>query len=323
MNPSVSPWAIVLAAGDGTRLRALTVDEDGAAVPKQYCSLTGRRTLLGDALARARATVPADRIATIVAAKHRPFWQREFSGRPQALRDQLVVQPRNAGTAAGVLLPLLHILEQDRNATVALFASDHHVEQPDVLQGALERAFEATDDEPSSATLLGIMPDAPETEYGWIVPEPGVGPVRRVAHFVEKPPILVAERLCSGGGLWNSLLLVARAEALLDMIAARLPRLTYLFFRAFEAPKPARAAMIEHLYDEIEDADFSRDVLQGGEDDLRVLEVPPCGWTDLGTPHRVAECLQRRRFAPSLRRSSGRRPLVVFGHGAVSPPSAG
>ena len=45
---------------------------------------------------------------------------------------------------------------------------------------------------------------------------------------------------------------------------------------------------------------LSRDVLEGSEDFLRVQLVPPCGWTDLGTPRRVAECLGREvELAPA------------------------
>ena len=32
-------WALVLAGGEGTRLRALTTDSSGISVPKQFCSL--------------------------------------------------------------------------------------------------------------------------------------------------------------------------------------------------------------------------------------------------------------------------------------------
>jgi hypothetical protein len=47
------------------------------------------------------------------------------------------------------------------------------------------------------------------------------------------------------------------------------------------------------LYQRLPNLDFSRDVLEGQEATLRVLPVPYCGWTDLGTPQRVAQTLQR------------------------------
>ncbi len=40
----MSTWALVLAAGEGSRLRALTTT-NGVAVPKQFCSLQGGPSL--------------------------------------------------------------------------------------------------------------------------------------------------------------------------------------------------------------------------------------------------------------------------------------
>ncbi len=45
MSSSGNTWAVVLAAGDGTRLASLTTDSAGKAVPKQFCSLTAGRSL--------------------------------------------------------------------------------------------------------------------------------------------------------------------------------------------------------------------------------------------------------------------------------------
>ena len=99
---------IVLAAGDGTRLQELTT-RNGIATPKQYCSLRGGGSLLGDALARAARCVPRKRVLVVVAEEHRRFWERELVDFPA---ENVVVQPRNRGTAAGILLPLMRVLEQ-------------------------------------------------------------------------------------------------------------------------------------------------------------------------------------------------------------------
>ena len=91
-------WAMVLAAGEGSRLASLTTDRSGVAVPKQYCSLLGGATLLEDALHRAAEVVPVERIATIVAQSHQRWW----NGLRTPMGDRLVVQPANRGTAHGV-----------------------------------------------------------------------------------------------------------------------------------------------------------------------------------------------------------------------------
>ena len=54
MRGNSATWAVVLAAGDGTRLAALTTDASGNSVPKQFCSLNGGRTLIEETLQHAR-----------------------------------------------------------------------------------------------------------------------------------------------------------------------------------------------------------------------------------------------------------------------------
>jgi hypothetical protein len=47
-------WAVVLAAGEGTRLREITTTEAGEIIPKQFCSLQRETCLLEDAISRAQ-----------------------------------------------------------------------------------------------------------------------------------------------------------------------------------------------------------------------------------------------------------------------------
>ena len=63
-------WALVLAAGEGTRLRRLTTASCGTAIPKQFWSFRDGPSLLRDALYRARAVASARHISVVV-AKHR------------------------------------------------------------------------------------------------------------------------------------------------------------------------------------------------------------------------------------------------------------
>ncbi len=294
MTITSKSWAIVLAAGEGTRLRELTT-RGGVSTPKQFCSLRGGRSLLGDALSRAARIVPRKRIVVVVAEEHRAFWEPELRDLPA---ENTVVQPRNRGTAAGILLPLLHVLERDPEARVALLPSDHFVEKEYVIESSLRIALESLDDLGEGVTLLGITPDAPETGYGWIVPVASEKLVRPVARFVEKPDAPGASELLARGGLWNSFLMAALGPSLVQLYERRLPGLLARFRAAFAVPaqgSEARAARIAALYEELDSTDFSRDLLQGSEERLRLEVVPPCGWTDLGTPERVEACLASSR----------------------------
>lgn len=294
MDPTGQSWAIVLAAGDGTRLSELTT-HGGVAIPKQFCSLRGGRSLVGDALARAARIVPRKRIVVVVAREHRRLWGSEFAALP---RENVIVQPGNRGTAAGVLLPALAVLERDPLAKLAFLPSDHFVKKEYVLEAALRLALASLDEAGDALTLLGVMPDVPETGYGWIVPAPSDRLLPPVERFVEKPEAAIAAELFARGALWNSFLFAVNAPALLRLYEERLPDMVIDFRRVFTNDGAEREARLEELYARLAPRDFSRDVLEENERRLRLAIVPPCGWTDLGTPGRVEACLSALQAEP-------------------------
>ena len=290
-------WALVLAAGEGTRLRSLTSDRNGISVPKQFCSLDGGPSLLELGLQRAARVVPQSKITCVVATQHRDWWRGDLSG---LAPENVIEQPDNRGTAAGVLLPLMRILEQDLRANVIFLPSDHFVGDEAVLARVMRRSVELMESGSRSLYLLGITPDEPDSAFGWIVPSDLEDrSVYRVNRFVEKPPPAMAADLMLQGGVWNSFIIAGSGMALLAMFQRRLPDLVAQVTEALQADgdgSNGNTALAE-VYRTMESHDFCRDVLQGEEDDLRVLPVPQCGWSDLGTPERVACCLDRWRPA--------------------------
>jgi mannose-1-phosphate guanylyltransferase len=314
------PWAIILAAGEGSRLRSITTDALGRTIPKQFCSLEGGRTLFGDALARANSITSPERVVTIVASEHEELWQSEVCGIPTR---NVIVQPRNRGTAAGILFPLAAVMARDPRARIAVFPSDHCVEKEPILQSAILDALASMGPDSPDVILLGITPDQAVSDYGWILPRPFPSRPLHVERFVEKPPRRVADRLLIAGALWNSFVFVARGATLMDLYARRLPGLLAAFQRSCHTGAPARSGTIERLYEGLEVQDFSRDVLEGSERSLRVLQVPRCGWTDLGTPERVEECLRTRGTLrhPSRTQCDGRPVLARAFHGEAAPSS--
>ncbi|MEW6338793.1 MAG: sugar phosphate nucleotidyltransferase [Acidobacteriota bacterium] len=292
MQATHAPWAIVLAAGDGSRLGPYTAGPDGAVVPKQYCSFRGGPSLLRRALDRAAGLARRENILVVVAAQHRRWWRDEVADLPD---ENVVVQPCNRGTACGLLLPLAHVRLRAAGAAVAVLPSDHHVDDEWTFTLAMRRALRVATRDGEHLVLLGISPDGPDTGYGWIRTEGDTGRVPgRVVSFIEKPDAELAERLLERGALWNSFTFVAQADALWEMFRRRLPWLVERFSLAFAAGEGAwwRAPLWE-VYETLPSLDFSRVILERAGESLRVVPVPPCGWTDLGTPERVSACIDR------------------------------
>lgn len=299
-------WGLVLAAGDGSRLRSLTTRPCGAAVPKQFCSLHGGQSLLEDALDRAAALTDPDRITTIVAYQHRQWWAG-IDRVNQLQPENVIVQPSNRGTAIGVLYSLLHITARDPGAHIVLLPADHYVRDEDTLREALTMALERTQRDPTRAILLGLEPEEIDPELGYVVPgarDPHGG--YDVAQFVEKPDRGNAASIIAAGGLWNSFIIAASAQALLDLYLPRhgalVMEMQVIISRALESGSPTAGwPAIVDLYQRLPALDFSRDLLEGREEKLCVMCAPACGWSDLGTPKRVAETLRRLGPAKIIR----------------------
>lgn len=295
-------WALVLAAGEGRRLRGLTTTSAGIAVPKQFCALDDGPSLLEEALSRARVIADVERICTVVASQHERWWSAQLDALPSR---NVIVQSENRGTANGILLPLLAILQRDPDARLVLLPSDQHVRDEAQLAKALRNVAKRDDAADARIVLLGLEPRAADPGFGYIIADAGgANGLRRIERFIEKPPADVARKLIEQGGLWNTFIIAADGRALLELFERRCPHIVRAMRAAVirsESEADAWRPIVE-LYAELPELDFSRDILQGQEPYLSVYAASDCGWSDLGTPQRVAEVVCE------LKRTGGRAP---------------
>lgn len=292
-------WGIVLAGGDGMRLKPLTRALYGDERPKQFCDLVNGRTLLHETLDRAALSIPVGRTLVSLNARH----ERWYSAVDRLCPNQCIVQPANRGTAPAVAHCVLSVAGKDDEAVVAILPSDHHYSDRELFTESLDAAFQCAAEHPQSVVLLGARADSPETDYGWIEPgkpAPGHEALFQVKAFREKPEEDAARALLESGALWNTFVMVGHARAFLDLFHAVTPE---LMCRLADAPlwEGATVRLPESCYAEIAPTDLSRRVLAAGSECLLVLRMGPMGWSDLGHPGRVAA------VAASLERSGSPR----------------
>jgi mannose-1-phosphate guanylyltransferase len=295
-------WTIVLAAGAGTRLAPVT-----RGIPKQFWSADGGPSLVEQTIARLGPIASPARTLTVVGRSHLPLIEQRTN---VASLGHLVVQPVDRGTATGVLAALAPIALRLPDDLVLVTPSDHGVERTDLFRQAILDAAATVQAGRADIVLFGVTPDVASTDYGWITPA-WLGRLAEgrqivpVTGFVEKPSPAEAARLLASGALWNSMVLVARSRALLNLYRRHLPELADTFIHASSLPPDRRARFLTEIYPVLPSADFSRDVLTPA-DGLAVYPWPAAlGWSDLGTPDRLARwlCRERRELAPVVGRA--------------------
>jgi mannose-1-phosphate guanylyltransferase len=294
-----SEWAVILAGGDGTRLKSLTRHIAGDERPKQFCSVLSHRTLLQETQLRSGLELARERTLYIVNRAHENYYASTLA---DEAANNWVVQPGNRGTAPAILYSLLRIAARDPKAIVAFFPSDHYISDNQKFMAHIRTALDAARQRRDLVVLLGLQPESPEVEYGWIEPaQPirGQGKVFGVRRFWEKPHKMLAQVLQLRGCLWNSFVMVASVQALLEVIESAIPKL-YRSFASLTAlfGTSAEAIAIDQLYSRLQEVNFSHQVLALKPERLAVLKVTGVRWNDLGEPKRVMASLDMAGLRP-------------------------
>jgi mannose-1-phosphate guanylyltransferase len=278
--------AIILAGGEGTRLLSLTRGIAGHDLPKQFCPLIGKETLLEQTRRRISLSIPPETTVTVMTRAHERFFSLLVAGVPGR---NLAIQPVNRDTAAAILFGLFRLVSLDRVRTVAIFPSDHYISDDLAFMRHVDAAISAASFTDHKIVLLGIPADRPEASYGWI--EPGEQltkpswnsmPIFRIRRFWEKPTPSLAGDLWSLGMLWNSFVMVAEVTTLIDLFAKVSPRL-YMSFTPLRVVlnTSVEERAIDHLYANLPSVNFSEAILGQCFAELSVLPVRGLEWNDL------------------------------------------
>jgi len=227
LESDTAMWAVVFAGGIGSRFWPLSSPQR----PKQLLRLVDDRPLIADTVMRLHPLVPAERTlvvtsADIAAAIHTAI--------PEVPAANMLVEPRPLGTAAALAWGAREVANRaGPNALVCALHADLAVAFPDAFRHTLRQGGAVAARE-ELIVAVGVHASRPETGFGYLVvgkplsidfPVASGGPAI-VERFVEKPDAESAAALCGEGALWHSGVAIARANLVLEALAAHTPEVT-------------------------------------------------------------------------------------------------
>lgn len=289
---------MVLAGGSGTRFWPLSRRKN----PKQFLSLTSKRSLLEETFARLDGVVaPANRF--VVCGK---LHATEVKKRVKGLKaSHLLVEPEAKNTAPAIALATAHVAAENPKGIVVVLPSDQHVAKVPAFHAALMQAVAAA--EAGYIVTLGIAPTRPDEGYGYIRRgEPLTDGAQRVAAFVEKPNRATAEQyLLQGDYLWNAGIFIFRADVMMQALHQHLPQVAVGAERIRDAVgKKKYASVLKKEFGLWPNISIDYGVAERAS---QVAVVPgDFGWSDVGSFNSLPEV-----------RSQDRDGNVIVGEQAV------
>ncbi len=285
--------ALLLAGGDGMRLQELTRAIAGTPIPKQYCRLLRGTSLLESTLSRAQLFASKELINVIINRNHLDLAQEQLRSVPQS---NIFVQPLNRDTGPGMLFSLVSLERVHHDAIVAVFPTDHYIDNDRAFMAHVQHATRAILRMPDKIALLGVVPDRPETGYGYVLPAGPLDAFERtfqVKAFTEKPSLQVANSIISRGGLWNTFVMVFRLSRMLELIRELAPH-------EFEKLSPLRESpeKAAELYEDLEPWNLSTRLLSQIPQHLIMLRVADVRWSDWGTRESVERTYRALNLVP-------------------------
>ena len=268
---------VIMAGGIGSRLWPLSTPE----TPKQFIDILGTgKSLIQMTVDRFLPVCDIKNFWVVTSVRYVPAVMEQI---PEILPDHVLAEPQARNTAPCIAYACWKIAKRHPDANIIVTPADALVLNTDAFNALIYKAldFSAAG---SRIVTAGIVPDHPETGYGYICAEGDArGRIAKVQSFKEKPDPATAEKyLASGSYFWNAGIFVWRASTIAGQFRKYSPGIAEIMDRLapfLNTEKEAEA--LKALFPQCEKISVDYAVMEKSAD-IYVIAAD-FGWSDLGS----------------------------------------
>jgi len=277
-------FCVIMAGGIGSRFWPKSRTQ----CPKQFLDILGTgRTLLQQTFDRFSKICKKENIFVVTGEIYEDLVCQQL---PELDKNNILLEPLRRNTAPCIAYASYKIMSKNPNANIVVSPADHYIGDERGFEETIFRGLQFTKFNSGVLLTIGIIPNRPETGYGYIQINSRIGEnpldvneVTKVKLFTEKPDLEMAKMfLESREFFWNSGIFLWNVNAIVNAFRAYLPAVDDLFSKGWDIYNTENEReFINTIYPECANISIDYGIMENHES---IYVIPALfQWSDLGT----------------------------------------
>ena len=276
---------VILCGGGGTRLWP----ESKKNIAKQFIDFGGW-TLLQKTLLRIKSPIFDYPIISTNLSYLKLV--HKYLQKSKIKKYKIILEPFKKNTAAAILSSVL-LEEVIFDQPMIFFPADHLIENTNQFNKSinLNKKYLSED----NIFIFGIKPNSPSSEYGYFLTEKISKNINKVVKFIEKPNTSYAKKIIKKKGCWNSGILLARKDSIINNFKKYQSKTLKLCIDAVHKSKISNNVyyLEKKSFKKIHDESFDCAILEKSKNINGIkLNIP---WSDLGSWKEIANIFNKNK----------------------------
>ena len=276
---------VILCGGGGTRLWP----ESKKNIAKQFIDFGGW-TLLQKTLQRIKSPIFDYPIISTNLSYLKLV--HKYLQKNKIKKYKIILEPFKKNTSAAILSSVL-LEEVIFDQPVIFFPADHLIENTNQFNKSinLNKKYLSKD----NIFIFGIKPNSPSSEYGYFLTEKISNNINKVVKFIEKPNTSYAKKIIKKKGCWNSGILLARKDSIINNFIKYQSKTLKLCIDAVHKSKVSNNVyyLEKKSFKKIRDESFDYAILEKSKNINAIkLNIP---WSDLGSWKEIANIFKKNK----------------------------
>ena len=276
---------VILCGGAGTRLWPKSKNN----LPKQFIDFGGW-TLFQKTLLRIKNPIfDYPIISTNVLYLN---LVRKHLSKYRIKKYRIILEPYKKNTAPAILSCAL-LKEVNYEQPMIFFPADHLIEKTNLLNRSINLYKEHLNKD--NIFIFGIRPNSPSSQYGYFLTRKTSKNLNKVVKFIEKPNTSNAKKIIKKNGYWNSGILFARKDSIINNFRKYQFKTLKLCIHSVNRSKISKNVyyLNKKSFKKIQEKSFDYAILEKSKNINGIkLNIP---WSDLGSWKEISNIFKKNR----------------------------